>query len=413
MAEELESLRGASRRIAVLGDSQVAAGCLVKGRSSSPALNLELQPSRAILLGSDAYLHYVWIPTHANPADDPARDKPVRPPARISLEWMNRAAVGDFRLLNELVTREDALSRESGRPLPDLEAEAKRSLPPAYALDIRPCRQHITDCAGPALLFLSDHIVVDDHLAVGSLAQVVSASAPQPRGRPTASRAIARACPGPALPSIDPQKRAEPPLCLRAVAILLSFPKEQFELRPAERRDPLWTPCVAGAFDSFLRQPQAREAPHTAWSPLGLALRNLGRPSAPGPSSVSVRSRLFELIFLQAVGAWGAGPTCSSFSVAATPPVRTIQWPGGAPWSSSNMRAKCHDGNRLAAMCASLASLSLKHGVHFWIGNPSSSWLWRQKPFLRLRRSHAVGFSLLSAVASVQSGESALTSCLH
>ena len=52
------------------------------------------------------------------------------------------------------------------------------------------------------------------------------------------------------------------------------------------------------------------------------------------------------------------------------------------------MRAKCHDGNRLAAMCASLASLSLKHGVHFWIESPSWS---RRKPFLRLRRSHAVG----------------------
>ena len=66
----------------------VAAGCPVNGRSSSPSFNLELQSSPAILLGSDAYPHYVWIPTHAEPADDPTRDKPVRPPARMSPEWM-------------------------------------------------------------------------------------------------------------------------------------------------------------------------------------------------------------------------------------------------------------------------------------------------------------------------------------
>ena len=118
--------------------SQVAAGCLVKGRSSPPALNLELQPSLAILLGFGAYPHYVWNPTHANPADGPRHDKPVRPLARISPEWMNQAAVGDFRLLDELMIREDALSRESGRPLPDLGAEAKRSLTPPMCLTLAP-----------------------------------------------------------------------------------------------------------------------------------------------------------------------------------------------------------------------------------------------------------------------------------
>eukprot|EP00972_Heterocapsa_arctica_P065906 9724646-Heterocapsa_arctica.AAC.1 len=84
---------------------------------------------------------------------------------------------------------------------------------------------------------------------------------------------------------------------------------------------------------------------------------------------------LRELIERRAVTAWGAGATCSSFSVAVTPTVRTTLWPHGAPCISDNMRAKVADENNLAAFTASLAVLSMKHKVVWWIENPSSSWL--------------------------------------
>ena len=58
----------------------MAAGCLAKGRSSSPALNLEMQASLAVLLGADLCHLSAFIASGGNASDDPTRDRPIRGP---------------------------------------------------------------------------------------------------------------------------------------------------------------------------------------------------------------------------------------------------------------------------------------------------------------------------------------------
>ena len=87
----------------------------------------------------------------------------------------------------------------------------------------------------------------------------------------------------------------------------------------------------------------------------------------------------------------GAGAVCSSFSQAVNPPCRTWAFPRGRPGLSPAMQRKVKLGNTFSDWVARLVSLCLDHGVHFWIENPSSSWLWRQRCWRRLRASALVG----------------------
>eukprot|EP00438_Fugacium_kawagutii_P035056 Skav236663 [mRNA] locus=scaffold338:109507:114366:- [translate_table: standard] len=83
-------------RYALGADSQVTLACLVKGRSSSPALNSQLQKSLPTMLGGGLWGSYGFVPSLANVADDPTRDRAVRAPSEPVPPWMSRALQGDF-----------------------------------------------------------------------------------------------------------------------------------------------------------------------------------------------------------------------------------------------------------------------------------------------------------------------------
>lgn len=75
-----------SFRVPVGLDSQVALGALVKGRSSSRALNAELCRSLGYYLGSDVYPGFGYFPSALNRADGPTRfDRPA--PVSRPLPW--------------------------------------------------------------------------------------------------------------------------------------------------------------------------------------------------------------------------------------------------------------------------------------------------------------------------------------
>jgi hypothetical protein len=61
------------RRLLLVSDSQVAVGCLTKGRSSSHILLRRLRTISSLLLSSGLRLFCRWIPTEINPADEPSR----------------------------------------------------------------------------------------------------------------------------------------------------------------------------------------------------------------------------------------------------------------------------------------------------------------------------------------------------
>jgi hypothetical protein len=92
------------------------------------------------------------------------------------------------------------------------------------------------------------------------------------------------------------------------------------------------------------------------------------------------------IIALRAAGAFvclGGGPPCSSMSVAIAPPVRTKQYPAGAPWMRDSMKSRVGLANVLSRFTSSCI-IACQGDLFFWIENPRSSWLWKQKCWKRL-----------------------------
>lgn len=74
-----------------LSDSQVSVGAWLKGRSSSVALNQELQQSLPVHLGCGMVSNCGYIPSEVNATDDPTRHVAVRPPEKVPELWMDTA----------------------------------------------------------------------------------------------------------------------------------------------------------------------------------------------------------------------------------------------------------------------------------------------------------------------------------
>ncbi|CAE7517036.1 nmd3 [Symbiodinium sp. CCMP2592] len=70
-AEKISKIPGFPTRSAVGGDSQVALGAVLKGRSASPSLNKELQGSIPHVIGGGLQNFYLYCPTSINTAVDP------------------------------------------------------------------------------------------------------------------------------------------------------------------------------------------------------------------------------------------------------------------------------------------------------------------------------------------------------
>ena len=86
-------------------DSQVAAACLMKGRSASSGLNFELRRSLAGHLSQGTVPRYGFIRSAFNPSDDPTRDVELRKPSRPLPEWWQAATErGDFSELDAWLT---------------------------------------------------------------------------------------------------------------------------------------------------------------------------------------------------------------------------------------------------------------------------------------------------------------------
>ena len=96
-AEERHAQRGGGCREIYALDSQVALGCLVKGRSSSASLNNELVRSLPTILMREMCCECIYFETSVNRADDPTRGKEVRGPTMALPSWWEELARGEFR----------------------------------------------------------------------------------------------------------------------------------------------------------------------------------------------------------------------------------------------------------------------------------------------------------------------------
>ena len=107
-AERIGKVNGKATRLVIAGDSQVALGALLKGRSASAALNRELRASLPEHLGGGIHAMYMYYATSINPADAPTRGKPMPPPSSPEPSWWGSALAGDFVELDAWLEHRDA-----------------------------------------------------------------------------------------------------------------------------------------------------------------------------------------------------------------------------------------------------------------------------------------------------------------
>ena len=117
--EKLLSLRNPSSRQIQGLDSQVALGALIKGRSSSAALNEELGRSVPWMLALDSYAEYMYFHTSLNRADQPTRGQPIKGPGTALPGWWDDVANGKYAPLDEWLY-EHGLDADSVGGLPPL-----------------------------------------------------------------------------------------------------------------------------------------------------------------------------------------------------------------------------------------------------------------------------------------------------
>eukprot|EP00438_Fugacium_kawagutii_P002050 Skav230092 [mRNA] locus=scaffold3264:40338:47439:- [translate_table: standard] len=102
-AEEIAGEEEGDVKVAVGGDSQVACGCICKGRSASSVLNRELRKSLSTVLGGGVYSTPGYVRSAHNPADDPTRGATLREPDVWLPGWWIDAIDNSFDHMGSLL----------------------------------------------------------------------------------------------------------------------------------------------------------------------------------------------------------------------------------------------------------------------------------------------------------------------
>ena len=118
-----------------LQDSQVSLAALVKGRSSSWAINQKLRRSIPDHLGSNTRPFYGFVRSKFNPADDPTRGVELRRPSEEEPKWWAPLEKGDFEEFDRFLQKVGARVEDMAA-LPDEE-----ELAGAWDFDLRSSRQ--------------------------------------------------------------------------------------------------------------------------------------------------------------------------------------------------------------------------------------------------------------------------------
>eukprot|EP00435_Cladocopium_sp_Y103_P024002 s4132_g5.t2 len=369
-----------SARVAFALDSQVALGCLVKGRAASKALNMEMMKSIPVVIGSDLYCAYGYWPSKLNRADGPTRDADPDPPDQPLPWWWSAVCKGDFAQFDAWLEEQvDKLASFAQEPL-------------GAAVDLRTGRQVSYDerCKEKQRRFAGC-----DGFEDASAAVVGGAERLLPGLRDGAGERDCRGLhelPGELhRPPADRALRPDRPcgggegecgvLCEEAVAILKTFDARQvlFGDGISEFRHP-------GALDLYSGRGGVARALSKSRCPWVVTFEITRHPSEDVLSAEN-RAKILRLISLGAVKAVGSALVCKSFSAAVTPPVRSLQYPRGVPWASAAMKQKIAEGNAMS---------DFNHEVHqecegavpvvfYWTENPDSSFLWRQRKYRKFR----------------------------
>ncbi len=198
-------------------------------------------------------------------------------------------------------------------------------------------------------------------------------------------------CTAVASPEPEPPHRSPPELSDEVRTVLLSFAPHQFLKPPPSKSSTPWTPQTPGVLDLFSGSGRAAKSNLLAGFAWVLCFDVLRDPDTQDLTKPGLQTKILWLISRGAFLLVCGGPPCSSFSICITPPIRNSAHPAGGPWASPQMQQKIRVGNQLSTFAARCVAAIAPIG-HYWIENPRSSWLWKQRVWLRLAGSRASGF---------------------
>ncbi len=387
-AEELHGRQEPSSFYLHFMDSQVCLAALAKGRSSSRSLNEELKMSIAGHAGQNVKAFYGFVRSKKNPADDPTRSVRIRMPQRAEAEWLKQLEEGRYELFDrfletwgldpsstsELPPAEELLPREHADLRTSKVLKKKRKKERRRA-EVEKRREDGGPRSGDPL----------DKRETGNgkdEAGEKEGDRPEPcleeckqenEEVETAEREE-----GSKKTGEKEMKIERPGLSEEARVLLRRFPKDQFPLSKDFGGD------IEKAFDSgagFLdlfsgsRGVSKAMVKHSSTWSLCFDLKH--HPSEDLLKG-SLQKQIFQLLRMQCFSAMGAGPVCSSFSLAITPPCRNKEFPEGVPWASEKQQLKNQHGNEMLCFVLTLVQICLEVGVKFFVENPDGSWIWRQ-----------------------------------
>ena len=306
-------------------DSQVALGALVKGRAASRSLNYCLRCSLCYPLGSGLYQYLMYFPSSLNRSDGPTRGSAPAAPSELQPEWFEDGSLGNFEKFDEW-----------------LKGVVRGVVTPPF------------DCSD----------------LMG--------------GKPIELRPNSRTRMQPAKKVVEPEAPEEP-LQTRSYGQvccedLSRVPLDQFITADGSSPDL----SVPGALDLYsgsfgvARELLRHGAP---W----VLCYEWKRSSKEDLLNKENQSLIRKLLLGGAFGSLSMAPICASFSMAVTPPVRTLRHPAGKPGLSRIMRRKVKEGNEHCSFCCVLAEDAEKIQIVYMMENPDTSWFWRQRCSQRFR----------------------------
>ena len=401
-AERQEGRRYPDSFYVHLQDSQVSLACLLKGRSSSRALNRELKRSIPDHITTGVRPFYGYVRSKRNPSDDPTRGREVRTQEREEAMWLRKLKEGDPEEL-EFFLRERNLHPSQTRGVPE-EQELWADPPADVRSGIQIRRQRRHDDRGRRRASVVEKVSDSEEDRVQSMqsteaagSEAFGAEAEGPQRTQSTEVADSQSTAGAAVgvqssqfdaPEATKEKEKCRPRGVRGdkgqqklkeevVQELKKFDKSQFvfntdfkDLESALRSGPGILDLFAGS--RGLTRACCRAAP--TWS----LTFDIDHSPQEDLLNKSLQGLLLKLVRSGAFFAMVAGPVCSSFSTAITPACRTLEYPAGTPWCSPLQQFKNDQGNQMLRFILLMVWACVEVDVLFLVENPDSSWLWRQ-----------------------------------
>ena len=356
-------------------DSQVCLGSLIKGRSSSPALNAQLRSTLGYAVAGGVFGHYLYFPSACNRADGPTRDADPAAPDMVLPAWMNANSESDFLSGLDSWLDEVGASFECGLPFDSLTDTDERAFSPAsQSRPMSPAKRRqekrmerslvtpkcsLADAPGPTKASISNSDTVNE----GSNAQFA----------PSAETA----CPGNPSPDVW-QSSCEPTVFERLAS---RFPRHQFFF--AKGVDKVDRPGALDLYSGNFGVAKQMVANGCPW----VLTFEIKRSLSEDLLDKELQDTLLEFIGMGVFLTVGMAPICASFSRAITPAVRSRRWPRGIPGIKGVMRVKILHGNNHAMFCLLCIIKCEEVGAIFWCENPDKSFLWLQKGWERFARA--------------------------